>query len=639
LSAKCQYCEKEIWEDRDTCPKCGADIPKMDSTNKRSTTRHTHGNTVSKRLVIALASIAGAIIIILLLIMSSPTEEYLPPPLNTQQHVRILDTLEYTGMNLISCDEYEEYEDYKIADTRIPPYEAFTSPILRQALELFFEKEIHSIDWQEIDEIKTLSIGRDSIIMSTEIVPLSELNISPHAIEVIPDSTSFRHSFYQVSHFINLHVFESIVGPTTRILEQMPSLVELRTHIGRDDDLFMFAVLPDLRRLELRAGSLQTLHGLSYLQSLYALSLTSTSIQDLSILSLQENITDLTLRNNTDLPSFETLRSMTWLKSLHIERSDLKSLDFIRDLTSLEALTLIRTDSRTLDFILPLTQLRYLRISDNRDIPAIPNLSELTNLRELHIDLGRVNYRTTGFLQGLTNLEILTLENADDLSGLRGLSNLEELDIQFGFRLTDVAPLGSLTNLRRLRIHSWGPDVRSSETRNINAIGDLANLTELNISDTGMFFNWNFIFDMEQLEILNISNTNVIGDFSRIGRLSNLRVLFMNNVNLMESFHFGRSGAFTTIDFIGETDLESNTRHLSNLASLELLSISGNNLVHIGFLRDMQNLRVLNLENNFIVDVSPLAELSNLTFVDLRRNAVGNWNALDDMVNTTIVGR
>ena len=642
MSVKCQYCG-QIYKSLNVynCSSCGAVLPEREKTPEHNI-RQSRGGNYEVLLVagVFIAIVALAIIAIHVFAPRQETRTISRGPLDRHIGEIVQERVPTTPVLPVVPEVVPtpEVEEIVVLPVVAPPHERITNSVLRQMVELYFEKDIHEITWDEIHGIRTMVFQQDSILLSNDAVSINNLSRDSRVIEIVPDSTRIRDNIYQIRHFAGVEVFGRNGPMSTTILSAMPNLRELSISVSRDyPDLTRFFVLPNLQRLELRGGSLTSLSGLADLHNLYALSLTSTEIRDLSILSLQTNITELTLNNNILLPSYETLRAMTWLRSLHIERSDLKSLTFIADLTELEELTLIRTDTRTLDFILSLAQLRYLHLSMNRDVPAMPSLQGLNYLEELSVEVNNFDNATTSFLTGSTSLRRLTLYNPDDLVGIRGLQNLEELDIQLGFRLNDVRDLGALSNLRRLRIFSRGPAPRSFPTENMQVIGNLTNLVELDISNTGMYFNWNFIFDMENLERLDISNTTIFGDISRISRMQNLRVLLMDDMRLAQSYQF--SGAWTTIGLLGPLPVEIATPYLASLTNLEVLSMSGNELSDINFVAGMQNLRILLLVRNFIADVSPLAELESLRFVDMRRNIVTNWDSVDHMVNTTFLGR
>jgi len=519
-----------------------------------------------------------------------------------------------------------------------PPHLHITDPGLRQALELAFGRELHSIEWEQIEEIKGLVLERDEVVFYFGHASCLD-SMGRDGLLVRPDAEV--QDLLQLRYFKNLDAFALGFGQVNRdILLGMPNTRLLAVPAGRTiADLTPFAVLPGLESLEISGRNLTGLQGISDLTKLYALGLTGTGITDLSILNQQRNVTALTLTDNRALGSFNTLQEMTWLRSLHIERSTDRDLHFISNLENLEALTLIRTDTRTYNFILPLTNLRYLRLFDNRDVPEIPNLAVFTQLEELHLDAGRTTgtVRPSDYLEGLTSVRRMTLHNPDALDGLRGMQYLEELFISFGWLFTDAAPLGDLTNLRRLQIYN--SRVFNSEVRNMDAIARLSNLRYLNIANNDLYFYWDFLYTMENLVELDISGNNVVGNFSGIGRLTNLRVLRMSNINIMSSFRIRRDGGMTSIYFVNRSDLGDYATAIANLTQLEILSISGNDVRDIGFVSGMSNLQRFIAENNFIEDVSPLAELPELVFVDLRRNAVGNWGVLDDMINTAILGR
>jgi len=513
---------------------------------------------------------------------------------------------------------------------RYPPHEAFTDPGLRQALELFFAREITHINWEDIDEIHVLLIERESVSFG--------LNNEDDPVMTHPNSDV--QNLYQLAYFANLEVLTLSSTPTQDALSGLPNIRILDVPAGRTiTNLSTFTVLPKLERLTVNGRNFTALQGITDLPNLYAINLTATGVVDLSILSQQRNITELSFTDNRELASFNTLQDMTWLRSLHIERSSDRDLHFISHLTNLESLTLIRTDTRTYNFILPLVNLRYLRLFDNRDVPEIPSLAGFTVLEELHLDTGRNTgtVRPVDFLEGLTSVWRMSLHNPDNIDGIRGMTNLEELAISFGWLLTDASPLGDLTNLRFLQIHS--SRVFGSEVSNMSAIGRLTNLRYLNLSGNELYFNWNFIFAMENLEELNISRNNVVGDISRISAMQNLHTLHMNKINLMGNYRIQIDGGMTSIFFIDRYDLQDHTNALAALTGLTALSISSNDIRSIDFVSSMENLQIFIAEDNFISDVSPLAHLENLELVDLRRNAVGNWGELDHMINTTILGR
>jgi len=622
MIVKCQYCSHEITKAVELCPMCGGPVPQGAFVTKEKTTIASNRRPIKISIFAAFIAIVALSAIFLrqspepapiIVVEETPTPPQYDPP------------------------TYDIYE-YSNDTPRQAPYLHITDPGLRQSLELLFGMELHHIGWDTIETIKGLAIHRDGVIFIFESVStISEMDSI--GINIL-SGTDIR-ELYQLRYIENLETVAIRTGQITQeVLQGLPKVETLEVASGRTiADLTPFTDLPNLRRLTVTGRNFASLQGISELASLYALNLAGTGITDLSILSHQRHITDLTLIDNRELGSFITLQDMTWLKSLHIERSGDRDLNFISNLTNLEALAIIRTETRTYNYILPLTNLRYLRLFDNRDVPEIPSLAGFTQLEELHLDTGRNTgtVRPTDYLEGLTSVRRMTLHNPDTLDPLRGMQYLEELDISFGWLLTDASPLGYLSSLTRLRI--YGSRTFGSEVHGMNAIGRLSGLRQLDMPGNDLYFYWDFLYGLENLEVLNISSNNVIGDFAGIGRLQNLRVLHMSNIRIMSSYRISRDGGMVGISFVGTAYVNDFADALANLTNLEVLSIESNNVSNIDFVTGMNRLRVLHAEDNFIADVSPLAELSSLEFVNLRRNAVANWGVLDKMINTTILGR
>jgi len=541
-------------------------------------------------------------------------------------------------------------EEEEADDVDRLPHEVVTDLGVRQALELIFRREISQITWEEIHEIQTLYIHTrpnsdvDTVIMSTEVIPLAELEGNPLATEVQTDSVRRDRTELTDSlrAFENLHVLYISVEVPQSTLEHLPYLQELSVLAGRSTpDLTTFSVLPNLQRLTIAGGNFESLQGISELNNLYSLSLQSTGIRDLSVLGQQQNVTELSFVRNRELSSLGTLQDMTWLRSFHLERSDTEiNLQFLGNLTSLESLRLIHTDTRTYDFILPLTNLRHLTLYRNDAVLEIPSLSGFGQLEELFLEVRRqtgVEELATS-LRDLTSLRRLSLRGLDSLEPIRGMEYLEELNVQVGGRLTDVAPLGTLTNLHTLRMPNG-----SGYMQNMNAIGQLSALRVLEIpaeTRSGMLFNWDFIYGLIGLEELHISGNLVVGNFADIRNLENLRVLRINDIRVIPGFRRTSSGGVSHVYYDADpVTIEQFAESLGALVSLEELHIADNRLQDISFVGNLQNLRYLNAQSNYIADVSPLAELSELAYANLRRNPIANWDAVAEMINTTFVGR
>ena len=626
MSVTCTYCEKVNTTSAENCTGCGAPLPKREIPRAKTNYNST--------ILMIIGAISFVIVIIAVASFFAFLADENQPTIGDNFTTYMIE------------EEYEEFvedeEDVAVISLQMPA-DVITDSALRQALEFFFRREIGQISWEDLQQIKTVVIDSESILMSFENVALSDLPESSAVVNIITDASV--ENLDQLGYFGNLNILAlrtpQMISAST--LEQLLYLEELEYRAHRNlTDLTSLANLSQLMRLTITGGSFTSLQGLSELTNLYALSFKSTGLADLSLLNQQQNITELTLYRNNDLASINTLESMTWLRSLHIERMDEVNLHVISNLTNLEELTVIRTDVRSYDFILPLVNLRYLRLFNNRDVPEIPSLSVLTGLEELHIDNVRNSgqARSTDFLNNIPSLRVLTLDDHDSLEPLRNMPHLEELHLSFGWHLADASPLGDLTNLQSLRIFESQP----TEIHNMDAIGDLTQLTSLDLSGNSvgqftMFFEWDFVYALTNLEYLDISDNTVVGDFTGIGNLQQLSTLNMSNVRLIPYFNVTRDGGFVNIYFGDRMDIEDYSSSLGMLTNLEVLDISSNLISDINFASDLESLQFFYAEDNYIADVSPLSELSNLVFADLRRNAITNWNVLDDLIDTYFLGR
>ena len=174
----------------------------------------------------------------------------------------------------------------------------------------------------------------------------------------------------------------------------------------------------------------------------------------------------------------------------------LKAVDKgIRDLTGLEFATNLET-----------LELRKNQMSDLSAISSLKSLKETWIGGEMISDLSPFT--------GLTNLEGLSVWelSLSDLSPLKGLTKLRWLSLGHNSKsVSDVSPLASLINLKRLELYGM---------RGISDISPLANLTGLkvltltgnNVSDVSP------LTALSELELLSLGN-NDVSDFSPLKEL------------------------------------------------------------------------------------------------------------------------
>ncbi len=168
--------------------------------------------------------------------------------------------------------------------------------------------------------------------------------------------------------------------------------------------------------------------------------------------------------------------------------------------------------------------------------------------------------------------------------GLRPAGNsFEIVDNQ----LSDLRPIGELTNLRKLSL-------TANRIYDTTPIAKLQRLEELTLSNNHDFK----------------TKAKIAWKFAFLGALKNLRKL----------------------------DLSSNARNLdldaipwSQLTSLTTLTIAGSALQNLDALKKAPHLKVLDLQRNEIADISPLAKSTTLEELDLSKNKIADFSAISGL--------
>jgi len=167
------------------------------------------------------------------------------------------------------------------------------------------------------------------------------------------------------------------------------------------------------------------------------------------------------------------------------------------------------------------------------------------------------------------------MSNLDDvIVYLHKLKSLTYLNLNNN-DLTDISLLSTFKGLTRLSILS-------------NKVKDVSPLKELTL-----------------LRTLNLGR-NQIRKIRPLSQLQNLRVLWL---------------------------IDNQISDLENIKKLKLsaLSLGGNNLEDISFLKDQISLQILHLQNNKIHDLQPLKELAQLNDLMLQSNQIKNLSGLENL--------
>jgi hypothetical protein len=195
--------------------------------------------------------------------------------------------------------------------------------------------------------------------------------------------------------------------------------------------------------------------------------------------------------------------------------------------------------------------------------------------------------------------------NISQLDGIDKLRNLEVLILRNN-SITDVRPLGSLTNLRILNL-GYNPIV-DLEAANFEDLTNL-NLIELNldhmvkydqVEGTSRLSDIKLLSGFSSLKSLSLED-NHISDLSPLGKLHRLKAL-----NLKENHLSSLAG-------------------IETLSNLEIINLRENQLVDISSIQNLDHLRYLNLHSNEnLEEILPLSGLVNLDTLIMRNVPVGD---------------
>jgi hypothetical protein len=303
------------------------------------------------------------------------------------------------------------------------------------------------------------------------------------------------------------------------------------------------------------------------------------------------------LEREINTVDFTPLASLPNLKSIALNGTivSLYNLKGLKQLVNLEDLSIYWEGETVADVdFTPLASLPKLEsLSFNRYITRLPDLTMLTNLRDISIG----NLSTSAMLESLERI---------------GAPNVRRITINNGREINSFAPLNNLVYLEFLIIKTLG-----EKEYKIADMANLPGLKHLQIAARSGKIDLQGIEKLSGLKYLEIAAGGKI-DLRGIEKLSALEELWLE----CESFN---------IEGIGK---------LSNLKYLGLYLISPE--PSLEFLRGMPNLRELYCKAGYlqsfssyeigasqVLDVSPLATLKNLWNLQCRGFIIKNISALD----------
>ncbi|AOY75761.1 leucine-rich repeat domain-containing protein [Clostridium formicaceticum] len=196
----------------------------------------------------------------------------------------------------------------------------------------------------------------------------------------------------------------------------------------------------------------------------------------------------------------------------------------------------------------------------------------------------------------------------------------------------DLGDLGKLKNLKELMIY------HQPSARDFQFVASLPSLENLTITATGLE-DIQFLKDNQQLNYLNLSNNKIQG-LNGIQDLSNLQYLDLSHNRVNDVYHISNLTALKKL-YLGGNSIED-VNILRKLQELEELSVATNSNTDYEFLGSMTGLKKLDLSNpsNARVsggddgrDISGLSQLTSLEDLSLAGCGVKNVEALSDLQN------
>ncbi|CAI0452328.1 unnamed protein product, partial [Linum tenue] len=330
-------------------------------------------------------------------------------------------------------------------------------------------------------------------------------------------------------------------------LNELPSLVNLcnltrlvLSGIGVSE----IRGLGELRALETmelcRLENLNNLNGLENLLLLKTLTLRNAPLERLPSLANLTKLKDLEVWDCSNLVEIQGLGGIgrESLSRLKIGRCpNLADSDGLQLLVALEELLLYQQSfggmqSLNLSGLVNLKQLNIRRWRELLEVKGLlPDLSELRNLKELHLSDCQSLIHLAGIerLESLQRLLLPRCRSITKLPNLSGLRNLETLDLQRCVELTEVEGVEGLESLRWLLL---------SECRSVTKLTNLSGLKNLETLHLSECVNLTEVEGVEGLESLtrlqlyNCRSITELGNLSGLEKLEELNI--MGCTKLME---------------------------------------------------------------------------------------------------------
>lgn len=320
----------------------------------------------------------------------------------------------------------------------------------------------------------------------------------------------------------------SLSEPPTR--EELHEVANL-THIDINGNKEILSLSPlqkllGLRSLLARETNIFTIETLKENIDLVELDVSSTHIQNINVLA-NLRILETVKFAYTSVDDLSPLKSSYQLKHLDLESTNIVSLLPVTSLNNLEMVICdgIQVNADVLSMIYdanPLVTVIHQTEFLNNWWQNLPEAWVNILKSQVTIDSPPTRYD----LHRLIDQHELDISNTRGLQGLEHLKLFHRLQVlkMNDLQVTDLAPLGSLTNLKEL--HCSNNPISS-----LQPLGNLKNLSVLDCSNT-MVRSLNELRNLPNLKVLNVSGTQV-RSLRPLSNLHSLRQLDCYNTKII----------------------------------------------------------------------------------------------------------
>ena len=236
-------------------------------------------------------------------------------------------------------------------------------------------------------------------------------------------------------------------------------------------------------------------------------------------------------------------------------------------------------------------------------------INEILGVEDLNADIRKED------MEKIQEIDLSSKNNISNISAIKYMPNLKKLCLDNYYGNINLSEIGQIKSLEYLSIkrENLGHDIKD-----ITALGNLTNLTYLDLSGNMDVTDISALKSLTKLESLNLMNCKVT-DISVLENLTNLTYLDLcycgkiTDISALKKLSKLTNLRFNMLDFT-EENAESHMSVISSLKNLKELYIAYCDLKneHTVMFENLKNLETLYIHANNITDYSFITKLPNL---------------------------